>query len=210
MTSLENLKAQVRFLHEIEAKETIEEAKSKAENIIREAKEKAERTRTQKMEEKSKDIEKKGQEDLARTKADARNKILSLRFQLLEETMAEFSEYLRKTVENEGRYHPSLNSLIVEAATKLSGNEFEIVTNSRDKEFVSENLEQLKNRISSMKGQQTKVRIGKETLDALGGTVVRTMDKKQIFNNTLEARTDKFQKESGQKIYEMLFEGVEE
>lgn len=207
---MENLKAQVRFLHEMEAREIDEEARGKAEKILGEAKEKAEKTRNQKMEEKSRAVEEKGERELAQAKTDGRNKILNARFRLFEETMAEFKEYLHKVVKDDVRYSESLNRLIVEAATKLSGNEFEIVTNSRDKECVSKNLEQLKDRVSSLKGQQVKLRIAKETIDTLGGAMVRTMDKKQIFNNTLEARTDEFRKESGQKIYEVLFEGAED
>lgn len=207
---MENLKAQLRFLHEMEAREIDEEARGKAEKILGEAKEKAEKTRNQKMDEKSTAVEEKGERELAQAKTDGRNKILNARFRLFEETMAEFEEYLHKVVKDDARYSESLNRLIVEAATRLSGNEFEIVTNSRDKESVSKNLEQLKNRVSSSKGQQVKLRIGKETIDTLGGAMVRTMDKKQIFNNTLEARTDEFRKESGQKIYEVLFEGAED
>jgi len=207
---MENLKAQVRFLHEMEAKEIVEEATSKAEKILAEAQEKAEKTRNQKMTEKSRAVEEKGERDLAQAKTDGRNKILNARFRLFEETMAEFEEHLCEIVNDDARYSESLNRLIAEAASKLSGNEFEIVTNSRDKESVSKNLEQLKNRISSLKHQQVKLRIGKETIDTIGGAMVRTVDKKQIFNNTLEARIDEFRKESGQKVYEVLFEGAED
>jgi vacuolar-type H+-ATPase subunit E/Vma4 len=207
---MENLKAQVRFLHEMETKEIAEEATSKAEKILAEAKEKAVKTTNQKMAEKSRAVEETGERELAQAKTDSRNKILNTRFRLFEETMAEFEEHLREIIKDNARYSESLNRLIIEAASKLSGNEFEIVTNSRDREFVSKNLEQLKIRISSLKRQPVKLRIGKETIDTIGGAIVRTADQKQIFNDTLEARIDDFRKESGQKIYEILFEGAED
>ena len=207
---MENLNEQVKFLHEMEAKEIIEESKSKAEKITEEAMERAEEIRKQKMEEKSRYIENEGQQDLARAKTDSRNKVSNERFQLFEETMAEFEENLKKNVEKEDRYRPSLIRLIIEAATKLTGSELEIVVNLRDKEFVCKNLSQLTDRLSYLKNQQIKLRVSKDTLKVLGGTVVRTQDQRQIFNNTLEARIDKFRKESGQKIYEMLFEGADD
>ena len=48
MIDVENLKSQVDFLHEMEAKEIIEEAKEKAEKTIKEAQAKAEKIRSQK------------------------------------------------------------------------------------------------------------------------------------------------------------------
>lgn len=207
---MENLKNQVDFLHEMEAKEIIEEAKERAEKIIREAKERAEKIRSQKMEEKSKELDEKEEQDLAKAKTDSKNKILNTKFGLFEETMTKAEEQLRKTVANDKKYSESLCKLIVDATTKLSGTEFEILTNSRDKEFVSKNLKQIEDKVYSVKSKQARLRMGKETIETMGGAIIKTADKKQIFNNTLEARTVTFRNESGQKIFEMLFEGTEE
>jgi vacuolar-type H+-ATPase subunit E/Vma4 len=210
MINVENLKNQVDFLHEMEAKEIIEEAKERAEKIIKEAKERAEKIRSQKMKEKSKELDEKEERDLAKAKTDSKNKILNTKFGLFEETMTKAEEQLRKTVVNDKKYTESVFKLIVDATTKLSGTEFEILTNSRDKEFVSKNLKRIEDKVYSMKSKQARLRMGKETIETIGGAIVRTADKKQIFNNTLEARTVTFRNESGQKIFEMLFEGTEE
>jgi vacuolar-type H+-ATPase subunit E/Vma4 len=210
MIDVENLKSQVDFLHEMEAKEIIEEAKEKAEKTIKEAQAKAEKIRSQKMEEKSKELDEKEERDLAKAKTDSKNKILNIKFGLFEETMTKAEEQLRKILANDKKYTESLCKLIVDATTKLSGTEFEVLTNSRDKEFVSKNLKQMEDQVSSVKSKQARLKMGKETMETIGGAIIKTTDKKQIFNNTLEARTVTFRNESGQKIFEMLFEGSEE
>ena len=206
---MENLKSQVDFLHEIEAKEIMEEAKDKVEKSIREAQAKAEKIRSQKMEEKTKELDEKEERDLANAKTVSKNEILKVRYALFEETMNKAQEQLKKAV-NEKKYTENLRKLIIDAAIKLNGTDFEVLTNSRDKEFVNKNLKQIEEQISTSKKKQVHIKIGKETIETIGGATVRTIDKKQIFNNTLESRTANFRNESGQKIFEMLFEGSEE
>jgi vacuolar-type H+-ATPase subunit E/Vma4 len=93
---------------------------------------------------------------------------------------------------------------------KLNGTEFEILTNLRDKRFIAKNLKELENEIMMLKGKPVKLRASEETLSTLGGAVVRTKDKRQIFNNTLEARMTEVKQEAGSKILDILFEGAED
>jgi vacuolar-type H+-ATPase subunit E/Vma4 len=75
---------------------------------------------------------------------------------------------------------------------------------------VSKNLKRIEDKVYSVKSKQARLRMGKETIETIGGAIIKTTDKKQIFNNTLEARTVTLRNESGQKVFEMLFEGTEE
>ena len=49
-----------------------------------------------------------------------------------------------------------------------------------------------------------------ETMDTIGGVVVQTKDRRQIFTNTMEARLAKTRKENLDMIFANLFEGAEE
>ena len=206
---MENLKSQVKFIHEIETQEILEVANKKAQQIISEAKEKAETKKNQKAAKISEELNEKEQMDLALAERDSKNKLLNIKYHLYEETISKSENYLKIfTRKKRAKYASGLNNLIIEAAMRLSKNEFEILLNSGDAELVEANLKQLEGKISLLKGEQIKIRVSKETLNAMGGAIVRTIDKKQIYNNTLETRLAKFTAESGQIIMETLFEGA--
>jgi len=206
---MENLKSQVKFIHEIEIQEILEVANKKAQQIILEAKEKAETKKNQKAAKISEELNEKEQMDLALAERDSKNKLLNIKYHLYEETISKSENYLKIfTRKKRAKYASGLNNLIIEAAMRLSKNEFEILLNSGDAELVEANLKQLEGKISLLKGEQIKLRVSKETLNAMGGAIVRTIDKKQIYNNTLETRLAKFTAESGQIIMETLFEGA--
>ena len=208
---MENLKSQVKFIHEIETQEILEVAKKKAQQIISDAKEKAETKKNQKLAKISEELNEKEQMDLALTERDSKNKLLNLKYHLYEEAISKSENYLKTFIrKNQAKYASSLNNLIIEATMRLNKNEFEILLNSRDAELVEADLKQLESKISSLKGEQIKIRVSKETLNAMGGVIARTIDKKQIYNNTLETRLAKFTAESGQKIMETLFEGAKQ
>ena len=206
---MENLKSQVKFIHEIETQEILEVANKKAQQIISEAKEKAGTEKNQKAAKISEELNEKEQMDLALAERDSKNKLLNIKYHLYEETISKSENYLKIfTRKKRAKYASGLNNLIIEAAMRLSKNEFEILLNSGDAELVEANLKQLEGKISLLKGEQIKLRVSKETLNAMGGAIVRTIDKKQIYNNTLETRLAKFTAESGQIIMETLFEGA--
>jgi len=208
---MENLKSHVKFIHEIETQEILDVAKKKAQQKISDAKEKAETQKNQMVAKISEELNEKEQMELALIERSSKNKLLNLKYHLYEEAISKSKNYLKKFIrKNRAKYASSLNNLIIEAAMKLSGNEFEILLNSFDAELVEANLKQLEDKISSLKDEQIKIRVSKETLNAMGGAIVRTIDKKQIYNNTLETRLAKFTAESGQKIMETLFEGAKQ
>jgi len=208
---MENLKSQVKFIQEIKTQEILDVAKKKAQQIISDAKEKAETKKNQKLAKISEELNEKEQMDLALTERDSKNKLLNLKYHLYEEAISKSENYLKTFIrKNQAKYASSLNNLIIEATMRLNKNEFEILLNSRDAELVEADLKQLESKISSLKGEQIKIRVSKETLNAMGGVIARTIDKKQIYNNTLETRLAKFTAESGQKIMETLFEGAKQ
>jgi vacuolar-type H+-ATPase subunit E/Vma4 len=205
---MENLKSHLKFLQAMEAKEIIEEAEEKARKIISEAEEKAMKIRNEKMAELSEILLEKNSE-LATTRLNGRNRILNIKFQLFEEALAKSVEHLKLTVVNDRkRYEKSLEKLIIEAATSLNGTLFEILINSQDKKFVAKKLRELQFEISTLKGEEVILRIDEETLNTFGGATVRTVDKRRIFNNTLEARITAVKNEAGSNVFDILFEGA--
>ncbi len=208
---MEDLKNRLRFLQEIERKEMLEDSEEQAQKIINEAEKKASITKSQKIAEISKNLQEIEDSELAILKLEERKKISNYKFQLFEESLEQCIKNLEKMIKDtKPRYKKSLKKLIVEAAMKLKGTEFEIVANSRDKKIIEEKLEEIKGQVSLAKGETVKLHISHETLDTMGGALVRTKDKRQMFNNTLEARLSKVKEESAGSIFEILFEGAQD
>jgi V/A-type H+-transporting ATPase subunit E len=208
---MENMKSQIKFMQEIEAKEIVEDAAEQARRIIKEAEEKAAKIKNQKMEEVSEKIREKEASELDSARFEERKKISNLKFQLEDEAFAKAMERLEEIIASSSSvYQENLKKLIVAATAEIRANDLEILTNSRDKEFVKGILAELKREISKLKGGQVSLKIGEESLSTIGGAIVRDKDKKQIFNSTFEARlTEVKQKQLGE-ISASLFEGAKD
>jgi V/A-type H+-transporting ATPase subunit E len=207
---MENLKSQIKFTQEIEAKEIIEDAIEQARRIIKEAEETATKIKRQKTEEVAEKVREKEASELDSARLEGRKKISNVKFQLEDEALAQAMDRLKEIVTTPSSvYEESLKKLIIAAAAEIRATDLEIVTNSRDKEFVKSSLAELKKEISKMKGAQASLKISEESLNTIGGTMVRDKDKKQIFNNTYEARLTQVKKKLLGEISVSLFEGAE-
>lgn len=207
---MESLKSQIKFMQEIEDKEIIEDATEQARKIIEEAQEKAEKIKNQKMKEVLEEIQEREASELELTKAEGIKKISNVKFELLEEVLAKSMEKLKEISSDfSPLYQESLEKLIIEATTKMKEFEFEILTNSRDNKFVKEKLTELEKEISKLRGASVSLQVNEEALNILGGAIIRTIDKRKIFSNTLEARLTKAKQEMLDKIFVSLFEGAE-
>jgi len=208
---METLKSQIKFIQEMEAEEIIEEAEEQAKKIVAEAEEKAAQIKKQKMREVSEKLREREASELALTKLEGRKKILNVKSQLVEEALAKSMEKLKEIGNSEKQqYKESLEKLIVEAATKLKGTQLQILINSKDKKFVKDNLNELEKKISKLKGESVSLQVDEETLNTIGGVIVQTRDKRQIFNNTLEAKLARFKQEYLGELFSSLFEGAKD
>ena len=209
--TMENLKAQLRFLKEIEVKEIIEEANNQAAKHVTEAKEKARQIKTKETEEILQKMREMETQELDSVKLQGKQTAMNLRFQLIETAVAESFEKLKKLVEQEdATYRKSLERFVTAAVTQTEGAEFEVILNPRDVAHVTQKLKRIEKEVSTVKKVPVALRISDEPLQSVGGVVVKSKDGKQIFNNTLEARFAEVKQEALFKISEVLFEGAKE
>lgn len=205
---METIKAQLRFLQEMEAKEIIENAEEQAKKIVKEAEENADKIKKQKMEKLAEKLREKEALEIATRKLEGRKKNLTAESELLERALTESTVKLREICEAErSLYEESLERLVIEAAARLKGTQFQVLTNSKDKRLVKEKLRELEKKISKMKGVATSLQVSEETLNIMGGVMLQTADKKQVFNNTFEARLTKLKEEMVSQVFSSLFEG---
>lgn len=207
---MENLKSQLNFLTENEAKEIIEEAQKQAANIIAEANEKAEKTKKREIEQIMKDLETDRIRDLQTVESEQKRKMMKLKLSLIEAVFAASLENLRKMAEKQVPvYRANLESFILEAITHMQGSQFEIILSSEDSEFMRKKIQRIEEKLSETRKIETTVKISNEALRSIGGVVVRSLDGKQIFNNTLEARLDRVRQARLPEITNTLFKGAE-
>lgn len=208
---MENLKSQIKFMQEIEAKEAIEEAEEQAKLIIKNAEEEAERIKKQKTKEILEELQEKEASDMQISVLNQKRRISNVRYQLIDKVFSEAVVTLEKISNNlEPEYKTSLKKLILEAAKRIQGYELEILVNSRDRKFLEGKLNELRRTISKEKNMPIVLKISEEELNAQGGVIVRDKDRRQIFNNTFEARLAEARQEMIGKISESLFEGLDD
>lgn len=208
---MENLKSQIKFMQEIEAKEIIEDATEQARRIIKEAEEKAAKIKSQKTKEVSENLNDKEAAELDSARLEEKKKISNAKSQLQDDALTQAMEKLEKiSSDSSPRYQENLKKLIIKAATEIRATDLEILINSRDREFIKNRLAELKKDISRLKGTQVSLKVSEETLNTIGGAIVRDKNKRQIFNSTLEAGLAKARQELLGEISASLFEDTED
>jgi len=208
---MENLKSQIKFMQEMEAKEIIEDATEQARKIMKEAEEKAAKIKSKKTKEVSENLNEKEAAELDSARLEEKKKISNAKSQLQDEALTQAMEKLEKiSSDSSPRYQESLKKLIMKAAAKIRATDLEILINSRDREFIKDRLAELKKDISRLKGTQVSLKVSDEALKTIGGAIVRDKDKRQIFNSTLEAGLTKARQELLGEISASLFEETED
>jgi len=207
---VEDLKSQLGFLRESEVKDIIEEGKKQAAQIIAEAHTKADEMKKREIEQIRANIGEIEIRELEAAKSEQKRRMMNLKIQLIEAAFAASLDTLKQMVNEQVLiYRNSLESLIVEATSQMTGSQFEVILSSKDAEFVRKKLKRIEQEISTIRNISITLGISNEPLRSIGGVVVRSSDGKQVFNNTLEARLAKVRQENLPEIAKILFEGTD-
>jgi len=207
---VEDLKSQLGFLRESEVKDIIEEGKKQAAQIIAEAHTKADEMKKREIEQIRANIGEIEIRELEAAKSEQKRRMMNLKIQLIEAAFAASLDTLKQMVNEQVLiYRNSLESLIVEATSQMTGSQFEVILSSKDTEFVRKKLKRIEQEISTIRNISITLGISNEPLRSIGGVVVRSSDGKQVFNNTLEARLAKVRQENLPEIAKILFEGTD-
>jgi len=207
---VEDLKSQLDFLRESEVNEIIEEGKKQAAQIIAEAHAKADEMKKREIEQIRANIGEIEIRELEAAKSEQKRRMMNLKIQLIEAAFAASLDKLKQMIKEQVLiYRNSLESLIVEATSQMTGSQFEVILSSKDTEFVRKKLKRIEQEISTIRNISITLGISNEPLRSIGGVVVRSSDGKQVFNNTLEARLAKVRQENLPEIAKILFEGTD-
>jgi vacuolar-type H+-ATPase subunit E/Vma4 len=202
---MENLKSQLDFIKDVEIKEIIDEAKTKAVEEINEARAKIEQIKKKETREILKEAQETEQRELEATRIEGKRKVMNLTFQLIESAFSRTIARLKEIVEKESpSYRNHLEEFIIEAAKTIDGWEFELIIGPKDAAFVKKKLKRIEDALSAVKGVVVSLKMSEEPLRSIGGVVVRSSDHREIFNNTLEARLARVRQENLPEISRVL------
>lgn len=205
---MEDLKAQLRFLKEVETKEIVDNARREAVVLVEDAKAKAKEIREARTEGVLRQAHELETREIESARVQGRRQLLSSRFNYIEQA---FSNALKKITElaskQDATYINNLKDLIFEAVKSMTGTTFELVVHPRDKAFVKQRLSEIEQELSNVKGSPIKLKISDQPIRAVGGVLVQSEDQRQVFNNSLEARLKDLRQNNLVDISKILFEG---
>lgn len=129
--------------------------------------------------------------------------ILSEKERLLEGVMDEVKVEFRAFTKTE-RYVPWLKKVIIEAGTVLGGGKTQVALNEHDS-TLRLGLDTLSKEIEKRTGTRTDFELFKESINTLGGAIVRTVDGRVVVDNTFETILTHRERDLKPEIAKILF-----
>jgi len=186
--------------------EIVNKAKEDAEEIINEGKMNAWKKQKEILESARRDAEIKFQQIMSDAKLNSRRKILTAKEELMKETFKRAEEELRKMASaKSGEYTSSLLKLIKEASLEIRGGSLEIFLKDGDFDKIDKSLKTIEKEVSKETGNETTLKLG-NTIDTIGGVIIKTENGNIEVNNTIEARMERFKGFLRLKVARILFE----
>jgi len=184
---LETLIKEIRRVAEEEVEKILSEAKAKADSIMKEARKKAEEVRRKKIEKATREARLKFRREIAVKKLEMRHKFLREKEKIMNELLNEATKVAMEHIKRQDEvYLEGLKSLLTEAIRNIGGNEILVACNERDKELVEKVIKEVVAE-AKKRGRNISVRIA-ESIECLGGVLVYSVDEREYYNNTIEAR----------------------
>ncbi|MGN1186585.1 MAG: V-type proton ATPase subunit E, partial [Methanobrevibacter wolinii] len=104
----------------------------------------------------------------------------------------------------DSKYVDSLINMIKQAATEIGGGDLIVQVKEADKSKVSSILATAANNVSSDINVETSFELG-ESINTIGGAIVKTKNGEIEVNNTIESREARFKKSLRSEVAQILF-----
>ena len=183
----------------------ISEAEKKAEAIIEDGEKRAAIEREKIIENAKKQAQMQYHQLISEAKMKARRAELEAREEIITEAFKKAEEELqRMSSSKDEQYIQSLKNIIKEAATEIGGGELLVHVKEDDKEKIKD-LDSIAEDVKSATGKDTSLEFG-ESIQTIGGAIVKTKDGRIEVNNTIEARLSRFEKLLRSEVAKILFD----
>ena len=183
-----------------ESEKIIREAETKAKEILKQAKTEAEKRHADSVAEAKQKSEQEYKKTKSLTAIEIRNIHLQAKEEQLNSVFDEAVARLKKFVDSKN-YSNYLLSFVEEAAKNIESDKLVIYVNSKDQNlFKTSQLEDLSKKLDK------KLTLSKETIECMGGCIVKTPDGKLSHDNTFENRLQVLKPNIRVKLEKMLFQ----
>ena len=195
---------------EKEISEILLKAQAEADKIRKAAQEKAEREAERILSNGKRVASLEGQRIIAETRIDVRRKKMDAQEEAIAASFEEAKKALEELAEKGKRdnlvYKDIMFDLIASASEVVAGNKLELVFNQRDsKTFNKEMLREASELVKKRSGRDISLTLTDETIQYLGGVVVRDMEKQVEVDNTLETRLNRLKESIRVDVAKILF-----
>ena len=195
---------------EKEISEILLKAQAEADKIRKAAQEKAEREAERILSNGKRVASLEGQRIIAETRIDVRRKKMDAQEEAIAASFEEAKKALEELAEKGKRdnlvYKDIMFDLIASASEVVAGNKLELVFNQRDsKTFNKEMLREASELVKKRSGRDISLALTDETIQHLGGVVVRDMEKQVEVDNTLETRLNRLKESIRVDVAKILF-----
>ena len=196
---------------EKEISETLLKVREEAEIITKAAQEKAKRETEKVLSNGKRAASLEGQKIIAearinvrRTRMDSQEEAIVASFNAAQKALEELAEKGKRDNLN---YKDIMFKLIVSASEIVAGNKLELVFNKRDsKTFNKETLKEARESIKEKTGREISLSLTGETIQCLGGVVVRDLENQVEVDNTLETKLNQLKDNLRVDVAKILFE----
>lgn len=183
-----------------ESEKIIREAETKAKEILKQSKTEAEKRHADSIAEAKQKSEQEYNKTKSLTAIEIRNIHLQAKEEQLNSVFEEAVAQLKKFVDSKN-YSNFLLSFVEEAAKNIESDNLVIYVNSKDQKlFKTSQLEDLSKKLDK------KLTLSKETIECMGGCIVKTPDGKLSHDNTFENRLQVLKPNIRVKLEKMLFQ----
>jgi len=195
---------------EKEISEILLKAQAEADKIRKAAQEKADREAERILSNGKRVASLEGQRIIAETRIDVRRKKMDAQEEAIAASFEEAKKALAELAEKGKRdnlvYKDIMFDLIASASEVVAGNKLELVFNQRDsKTFNKEMLREASELVKKRSGRDISLALTDETIQHLGGVVVRDMEKQVEVDNTLETRLNRLKESIRLDVAKILF-----
>ena len=171
-----------------EEKVVLSDAKKQVAEILAKGEAVAEKEKQAIIEAESKAVKELEKQQIASINLNTRREILQKKEEEINKVFDLAKEELKKFAKKDA-YKKVLESLIIEAGTAIGGGNLQVIARKEDKTKLSE-LSKAATQITKLSGTKSTLKVSKETIDSIGGVVVRLDDESITIDNTFEARLD--------------------
>ena len=185
--------------------EIIQNASSEVAVITDKGEKTAQSTKAKMLDESQKQANMRYQQLISEAKMNARRAKLEAREQLIEESFEKAKADLNEIASSSSdEYKNSLTKIIKEAAIEVGGGDLLVSVKADDVDKAKASLPLITKEVSDVTGVQTSLSFG-DSINTIGGAIVKTKNGEIEVNNTIESRLERFKKSLRSEVAKVLF-----